>query len=227
MAMMAAVMVSLASQYPAGGAKFYLLDGSVADSPLSKILPSLKAVLPHDVQMPDYRSSTDAIAAIAEELAKRQAVEPTHAAAGDAEIFVMVYGVQRYRILRKSEESFSFGASGDEEKKPDPGKQFADILREGPGLGIHVIAWVDTPASLDRILERQAMREFDYRVLFQMSANDSSNLIDSPAANKLGSHRALVYSEEQGTMEKFRPYALPDKEWLEHIQKSLAAKKGG
>jgi DNA segregation ATPase FtsK/SpoIIIE, S-DNA-T family len=227
MAMMAAVMASLASQYPAGGAKFYILDGTVADSPLAKVLPSVKAVLPQEVQMPDYRGSTDTIAALAAELAKRQSVEPTHASAGDAEIFVLVYGVQRYRILRKSEESFSFGSGSEEEKKPDPGKQFADILRDGPGLGIHVIAWVDTPASLDRILERQAMREFDYRVLFQMSANDSSNLIDSPAANKLGANRALVYSEEQGTMEKFRPYALPDKEWLEHIRKSLAAKKNG
>ena len=62
------------------------------------------------------------------------------------------------------------------------------------------------------------MREFDNRVLFQMSANDSSNLIDSPAANKLGFHRALAYSEEQGVMEKFRPYGMVDKAWLEHLR---------
>jgi hypothetical protein len=49
------------------------------------------------------------------------------------------------------------------------------------------------------------MREFDNRVLFQMSANDSSNLIDSPAANKLGLEPRPGYSEEQGVMEKFRP----------------------
>ena len=61
------------------------------------------------------------------------------------------------------------------------------------------------------------MREFDNRVLFQMSASDSSNLIDSPLANKLGFHRALFYSEEQGTNEKFRPYALPSPEWLDHV----------
>src|SRR2546430_12485844 len=52
--------------------------------------------------------------------------------------------------------------------------------------------------------DRASMREFDNRVLFQMSAADSSNLIDSPAANKLGTNRALAYSEEQGVMEKFR-----------------------
>jgi hypothetical protein len=65
------------------------------------------------------------------------------------------------------------------------------------------------------------MREFDHRVLFQMSATDSSNLIDSPAANKLGFYRALAYSEEQGVIEKFRPYALPPADWLQQVFRSL------
>ena len=70
------------------------------------------------------------------------------------------------------------------------------------------------------------MRELDHRVLFQMSANDSSNLIDSPAANKLGANRALSYSEEQGVMEKFRPYGFADKAWLEEFRAKLAKRPG-
>ena len=66
------------------------------------------------------------------------------------------------------------------------------------------------------------MREFDNRILFQMSASDSSNLIDSPAANKLGFHRALAFSEEQGVLEKFRPYAMPTKEWLADVKEKLS-----
>jgi hypothetical protein len=125
-------------------------------------------------------------------------------------------------MLRKSEESFSSFSSDEGEKKPQPDKQLVDILREGPALGVHVITWTDTAASLDRTLDRGSMREFDNRVLFQMSAADSSNLIDSPMANKLGFHRALLFSEEQGVMEKFRPYALPPKDWLEHVRAKLA-----
>ena len=64
-------------------------------------------------------------------------------------------------------------------------------------------------------------REFDNRILFQMSAADSSNLIDSPAANKLGFHRAIAYSEERGVTEKFRPYALPDRQWLQQVAERL------
>ena len=54
-----------------------------------------------------------------------------------------------------------------------------------------------------------------------MSANESSSLIDSPNANKLGYHKALVYSQEQGSMERFRPYALPDTEWLMEVKRKL------
>lgn len=123
-------------------------------------------------------------------------------------------------MLRKSEDSYSFSAD-DEAKSTPADKLFSTILREGPALGIHTIAWCDTPASVERTFDRTTMREFDHRILFQMSATDSSNLIDSPAANKLGFHRALAFSEEQGTLEKFRPYALPPKPWFEWLRDQL------
>ena len=58
------------------------------------------------------------------------------------------------------------------------------------------------------------------RVLFQMSAADSSTLIDIPAASKLGVHRALFYSEDRGQPEKFRPYGLPSEEWLAWVKEA-------
>ena len=60
------------------------------------------------------------------------------------------------------------------------------------------------------------------RVVFQMSANDSASLIESPAANNLGLHRAILYNGQQGWMETFRPYALPDETWLAETSASLA-----
>src|SRR4029078_4079597 len=104
-----------------------------------------------------------------------------------------------------AEEEFSFSSDPDQEKKADPGKQFADLMREGPPMGVHVRVWADTPVAVDRTLERTALREFDNRILFQMSANDSSNLIDSPAANKLGVNRALAITGVKGRIENLRP----------------------
>ena len=59
------------------------------------------------------------------------------------------------------------------------------------------------------VVDRGGMREFGLRVLFQMSVNDSSALIDSPAAARLGRNRALLVTEETTQPEKFRPYGLP------------------
>ena len=53
------------------------------------------------------------------------------------------------------------------------------------------------------------LREFEMRVAFQMSAADSSSLLDNPAASRLRQHRGLFASEDLGTLEKFRPYGPP------------------
>ena len=54
-----------------------------------------------------------------------------------------------------------------------------------------------------------------------MSANDSASLIDNPKASTLGLHRALFYNEQEGQLETFRPYSLPDTEWLEQTGREL------
>lgn len=217
MAMMVSMILSIAAQRPPGLAIFYVLDGTPADSPLAGIFARIAAVLPHRIKLVDYRAVPQAIDEVLAELRHRQESEDSRA----PDIYLFVYALQRYRVLRKQEDSFSFSPS-DEARAAEPGKQFAQILREGPPDGIHVIAWADTAIALERTLDRQSMREFDNRVLFQMSAADSSNLIDSPAANKLGLHRALAYSEEQGVVEKFRPYGLPETAWLEQVKQRLA-----
>ena len=63
--------------------------------------------------------------------------------------------------------------------------------------------------NLNRYFTHQILREFEMRVLFQMSPNDSGHMLDSPHASKLGPHRSLFHSEEQNRLEKFRPYGIP------------------
>ena len=220
MAIMAAALISLAAQHSPATARFYVMDGSPVDSPLAKVFPAVAAAIPHNVRLVAWREVPSAINELAMEVQRRQ--ESDHHDAPS--IYVFIYGLQRYRFLRRQEETFSLTAS-DEDKAPAPDKQFADILREGPPLGIHVLAWADTPVTVERTFDRPTLREFDNRVLFQMSASDSSNLIDSPLANRLGFHRALVYSEELGTLEKFRPYGLVTSAFLERVRQCLAARQ--
>jgi hypothetical protein len=59
-----------------------------------------------------------------------------------------------------------------------------------------------------------------------MSSNDSASLIESPAANNLGLHRAILFNGQQGWMETFRPYALPDEGWLTEAEEKLNKLRG-
>ena len=180
------------------------------------VLERVGSVLPHDCRIVDWRGVAEAIAELHAEANRRVEADEHNAPA----IFLLIYGLQRYRMLRRSEDDF--GLSLDEDAQQSPDVQFAGLLREGPVVGIHTITWADTLSTVERTVDRQTVREFDYRVLFQMSAGDSSNLIDSPIANQLGYHRALLYSEAQGGMEKFRPYAPLDEQWLSKVGKKLA-----
>lgn len=129
-------------------------------------------------------------------------------------VLALFAGLHRFRDVRKRDD-FSFGDDAPGATQPD--KMFARILREGPAVGVHVLAWCDTWANVERTLERQSMREFDGRVLMQMSANDSTALIDTPAASGLGRYRAVLYRDEMGTTEKFRPFMMPGRDWVEGL----------
>ncbi|UCD75887.1 MAG: AAA family ATPase [Phycisphaerales bacterium] len=216
LAMLCSSLFSLALQHQPGDASFYVLDGSPVDSTNAGYINDLAETLPHETHIIDYRHVPEAMNELIVELQRRQDKDQTDAPA----VYVLIYSLQRYRMLRFVED-FSF--SMDEEGKPPaPDKQIASLLREGPALGMHVLTWCDTAANLERTFERQVLREFELRVLFQMGATDSSNLIDTPMAAKLGLRRALFCSEELGTLEKFRPYALPDEDWLERVKEQFA-----
>lgn len=210
LAMMATSLLSLAAQHAPNNAKFYVLDGSPVDAPTAGYLERTGGLFPHSVCHVAWRDVPDAINEIAQDLNSRQ---QTHHASDTPAIYLLIYGLQRFRMLRQ-EEDYGFSSSSDGDESPKPEKQFGTILREGPHLGIHTLTWCDTVNNLNRALDRQGLKEFEIRVLFQMGSTDSSNLIDSPLASKLGLHRALFFSEEQGYVEKFRPYALPDEGWI-------------
>jgi hypothetical protein len=135
-------------------------------------------------------------------------------------IFLVIHGLHKFKKLRH-EDDFSF-STGAGDSGPNPGAQLNEIITEGSGHGIHILTTVDTLNSVNRFMNRKALSEFEMRVVFQMSANDSASLIDSPSASNLGLHRALCYNEHEGSLETFRPYAAPDPEWLRQAAEKLA-----
>jgi hypothetical protein len=195
---------------------FYVLDGTRAESPHAGYWPKLLTQLGVDGQIATPRDAPEIVNRLAEEVERRMASGEQLA----DPIFLVIDDLARFRDLKKSED-FSFDDEG-----AGAGKQLTKILREGPNVGMHAIVWCDSYNNVNRWLDRQTLRDFDLRVLFQMSAADSSNLMDSPAAGRLGAHLAIAYSEEQGVAEKFRPYGLPSAEWLVWVAERLATRGG-
>ncbi|MEI6560690.1 MAG: FtsK/SpoIIIE domain-containing protein [Verrucomicrobiota bacterium] len=198
-------MLALATQYPAGTAKFVLFHTATPGTPDGDFIENILQAIPHPVTVARTPDVAEVMSQIATDLKSRSGGEEA-----EPPIFCFIHDLQKFKKLRH-EDDFAFSMSDSE---PNPGAQFTDVITEGASHGIHLIVTLDTFNNVNRFLSRKALSEFGMRVVFQMSANDSASLVDSPKANTLGLHRALFYSEHEGTLETFRPYATPDAEWL-------------
>ena len=226
--LLAMAMVSLAvghDPHPGGGlgraARFVLLEPAIAEEKPDIMLATLAHSLPHEIEVAGRLGVADALERLAGEVQRRidnQVLD------GEA-VFLIIRDLGRFRELRKEEGGFGFSFGS--EKKASPADHFAMILRDGPPVGIHAIIWCDSLTNLMRTFDRGSIKEFELRTVFQMSGTDSSQLIDSPAASKLGPQRALFIHEETGTLEKFRPYAFPSPEWLAGMSERLRARPQG
>ncbi len=222
-------MLSLATQLPrneaappdrapgavAGGADgvppIVILDGSRADEPASGVWTRLAGRLAPVCRRFGPGAEVEQVvdALLAE-------VDARESGRGDrTPRFLIVHGLGRFRELRKDDDEFGFGL--DRDKPASPGKRFADLLRRGPLVGVHTLLWCDSYNNLTRWLARESLREFETRIVFPMSANDSSNLIESPVAARLGPHRAYLYEEATGALCKFRPYLGGSEEWFRWV----------
>jgi Holliday junction resolvasome RuvABC endonuclease subunit len=214
-------MLALAAQYPKGTAKFVLFQSTIPGTAEADLLDQIVKAIPHEVVVAHGQEISGAMNDLSAELKTRSGGEIAVYEA--PAVFVFVHGLQKFKKL-KHEDDFSFSSGGDE-GGADPGAQFNKLITEGSGYGIHLIVAVDTLNSVNRFMNRKALTEFEMRVLFQMSANDSASLIDSPKASELGLHRAIFYNEHEGSTETFRPYALPDAEWLGHVAEELGKRR--
>jgi DNA segregation ATPase FtsK/SpoIIIE-like protein len=221
LAMLSLALVALAAQYPPGSARFVLLDATPPGTRDRALLEQVTAAVPQPLTWAGNANLDQALNLVASELAAR--ADPQVAAVAPT-LFLCIHHLERFKRLGFQDDLIlTLDAPG---AAPDPGCQLNRVLTEGAPLGIHVLCVCDAFASASRLLSRRALNEFDWRVLFQMSASDSASLMDSPRASSLGLHRAICYNAHDGTLETFRPYALPDQPWLESAGRELARLRG-
>ena len=214
-------LLALAAQYPAGSARFIFVHAADPESAEGRFIEQLAAVAPDRLQAVRGHELEPLIDELSATLKERSA--DGKLAADAPAIYLFIHGLHRFKKLRH-EDDFDFSGGGD--GGANTGAQFSELIREGSSHGLHILVSIDTFNSVGRFMSRKVLSEFEMRVVFQMSANDSASLIDSPRASVLGLHRALLYNEHQGSIETFRPYAMPDREWMEAAREKLRAIPG-
>ena len=226
--LLAMSMVSLAAAHdphPGGAlgraARFVVFEPAIAEEKPDILLSKLAPSLPHETELVGRLGVGDAVQRLADEVRRRIDEQVLD---GEA-VYVILRDLARFRELRRNEGDFGYSFGGDQ--KATPAQNLVTLLKDGPPVGVHVLIWCDSLTNLQRTFERGTLKEFELRVLFQMSGSDSSQLVDSPAAVKLGPQRALFIHEETGTLEKFRPYAFPTGEWLTGMSAAMKARPQG
>lgn len=215
LAIFASALFSLSAQHPAGTVQFIVADAAAPGSAHREFMERLVKAIPHKITLAKNSDLPELMSQLAEDMKNRSEESSDQDAPA---IFLLIHDLHKFSKLRY-EEDFSFSSS--ESTAANPAVLLNKILSEGSSRGIHVIATTDTYNNVNRFMNRKALSEFEMRVLFQMSANDSASLIDSPRASTLGLHRALFYNEKEGYLEIFRPYSLPVTEWIEKAETNL------
>ncbi len=108
---LAAGLVSLAAQHSPTrsdqdgiDAQFYVLDGTRPDDPRAGFWNRLAEQLPHGIRIIAPAPAAAAIAAMAEELARREQAGEDNA----PPLYLVVYDLARFRELRKADDDYGF-----------------------------------------------------------------------------------------------------------------------
>ncbi len=128
--------------------------------------------------------------------------------------FLVLHGLHAWRDLRPVEFKLAPAA-----------EQLLRIAERGPEVGVHILAWADSFATLEQSFKRAGVGYFDHRVLLRVSEGDSNQVLNSPVAAQLADGRALYRCESwpRDVVEKFKPYTVPAAEVLA----ALVARIGG
>jgi S-DNA-T family DNA segregation ATPase FtsK/SpoIIIE len=210
---MAGCLLGLASQLGTRDSLFIVINLASADNPGAEIFDFVSGRLPVWFESAGRRDLTGLFQKLQGWLQGRLEgnlqTEPR--------IFLFIVGLQRARQLRLEEISsgYRFGLK-EEEATPGPAETFTALLRDGPEVGLHIITCIDSFSNLLRMVDRRLLQEFGLRLVGPMGADASIHLIDDPAAVSLDNRRMLFTDDEHpGAIVKLRPYALPEKVWLE------------
>jgi DNA segregation ATPase FtsK/SpoIIIE, S-DNA-T family len=223
-----AAILSILCQAAPSAATVVIADFTLAESEWSEHAKDIQRLFPHPTRvLSRQREVAMAVQGLAKMVLERnggegvEEVSGVKLPSGQPRIYLVLQGLHRMKALRTDDESFMY-----DDDPVTPSAHLATILRDGPEVGIHVIAWCDTWSNAGRAVTSRVMSNFGLRAGGVMSVDDSQRVFDDSAASKLDKPHRVIFSDDErpGQLEKFRPYAMPRKEWLADVGGKLAAR---
>ena len=218
--MLGAITLSLAHCYTPNSVSFEIMDLSTPDEdqPWTYLTTQLRDAIGNLFEMnigkrnPDKNNNISRYQTILhkvnDELERRQGIRkdnPDETNFGQPIFFICAIGaLERAQDLRP--------VMGQRNEEPsEDGKTLIKIVSGGSELGIHTILWLDSTTSFLRISadNKGWLTYFDNRVALAMAAEFSRLMIGEIYAQELSSLQAYYRDESKGSLQKFKPYAVP------------------
>jgi thioredoxin-like negative regulator of GroEL len=228
-----AALLALAAQNAPGDARFFVADMTNADRPWRARTRALAKALPHEPYVTETSRGLHGVLEDLGSLVERRSKDEDQS--GES-IFLMLMGVQKMRTLRE-DDAGTYTASGiagvgdadgSDGTLPgrSPNERLTTILRDGPEVGVHILAWGDALAGVMRVMDRRMIGSMSLRVAGPMSEQDSQNFLDVPAAARIQRPHRLIRLDDNdpGSLGQFRPYLVASSEWIENAAQLLASR---
>lgn len=185
LSMLLSALVSLGLQHPPNTVTIFALDLTNVGDPLHGRLDLLRR-LPQQVTVGKRRDVPRLVTAAHDLLAARAAQADAGEVLPEAPVVLAIFGLQRSRDLVRDGAALTGVA-----------KQLARALRDGPDLGVHVLAWADSHGSVLRVLEGKDVSEFNVRVAIR--GGDSVRLLGDLGAQvkEIRANTGLLFDQER------------------------------
>lgn len=157
-------------------------------------LSDVFAALALDVETATPRDAVATLSTLSETLSDR--------APSDPPTIVVIDPLDRFRDLRQ-DDAFAFNLDV-AAPQPDGGAVLQTLLADGPAAGVHTFVVAGAAETISRYLPRASLHDLSIRLLGNLTAADSSLLIDSPAASHLSPATLLHYDDTDGHTSAFR-----------------------
>lgn len=101
-------------------------------------------------------------------------------------------------------------------------KKLEIIIKEGPENGINSIFWTHNYSRLKRIVNTTILMKFFKKILFfGDNAEDCDSLIHKTPNESVKENKAVMFMDrDRVNVSVFRPYEIPDRDWIDTIAKT-------